>query len=274
MITYTYKEKILIKPSLNNTSLLSYVKTKFNWWVTAKPKKALQIKTSITLKNRSLSGFRGGGKRAASTYFRSTLVYWCWQRLIMSETLHSSSVCLGGMARLGTLQLPGTSCTHLQGLFNSLQHLAMWPGCYKSYQLWKNWMVIYCNQAENEKGRQNLGNSFSYVALSGMNGRDEVTFSTTEKSVKKAVWCLVMFPHLCHHENHLHWLLKCWFLGSALSGLGNIDAHQFLWDGECLLPPFCLLNVCKCSSVEKPNLHLKPYWYRYLPGPQLLQLQE
>ena len=41
----------------------------------------------------------------------------------MSETLHSSSVCLGGMARLGTLQLPGTSCTHLQGLFNSLQHL-------------------------------------------------------------------------------------------------------------------------------------------------------
>lgn len=41
----------------------------------------------------------------------------------MSETLHSSSVCLGGMTRLGTLQLPGTFCTHLQGLFNRLQRL-------------------------------------------------------------------------------------------------------------------------------------------------------
>ena len=102
---------------------------------------------------------------------------------------------------------------------------------------------------------------------------DEVTFSTTEKSVKKAVWWLVMFPHLCHHEDHLHRLLKCWFPGHAFSGLWSIDVHQ-LWGGECLLPPFCLLNLCKCSSVEKPNLHLKPYWYRYVPGPQLLELQE
>ena len=44
-------------------------------------------------------------------------------------------------------------------------------------------MVIYWNQAENEKGRQNLGNSFSYVALSGMNGRE-----TKELSLYKPVF--------------------------------------------------------------------------------------
>lgn len=38
-------------------------------------------------------------------------------------------------------------------------------------------MVIYWNQAENEKGRQNLGNSFSCSSVRCEWQRDELTFS-------------------------------------------------------------------------------------------------